>query len=243
MKEQLGYITDGVEFIKTELLLEINNMRDNYINFGIGVYSDELFEQIYGRKPIKPYSERANLANCIKGVDFVFEMKDAEGEILKEPPLYVDDGSKKEFHVVYAPGSYDLLHEGHLDHLLQCRRKADILVVGVKSDANVFETKGKKTHQPEYERVRVIKNLNFVDYVFLVTTRDKHWANEMVKALVGEPIDVVMLGSDCKGQETIQNPDGLLFIFTDRDPVIAQTRSSTYYREKVEKQAQDETNE
>ena len=234
-REQVGYILDGVEFIKAELLLRIQEQSHKYCSFGIGVYSDELFERVNGRKPLKTYKERANLANCIKGVDFVWEVHELNEEVeRKEPPFYVDDGRPKEYHVVYTPGTFDLLHEGHLEHLLQCRRRGDILVVGVKSDQNVWETKGKRTRQSESERLEIIRRVNFVDHVFLVTTRNKRWANERVKALVGEPIDVVMLGSDCVGQENEDNPDGLLFIFTDRDPHVAQTRCSTFLRQQLE---------
>ena len=234
-KPQVGYILDGVEFIKSELLLKIQEHEGKYCNFGIGVYSDHVFERVYGRKPLKTYKERSHLASCIKGVDFVWEVNELdESEILTEPPLYEDDGQPKPYHVVYAPGSYDLFHEGHLEHLLQCRKLGDILVVGVKSDSNVWDTKGKRTKQNEKERMEVIRRVNFVDHVFLVTTRNKRWANNRVKELVGEPISVVMLGSDCIGQELDDNPDGLLFIFTDRDPSVAKTRCSTYLRQQLE---------
>lgn len=235
MKKQLGYLLRGVEFIKTELLLEIEQMQEEYNTIAIGVYSDELFEEVYGRPPIKTYEERAHLANCIKGVDFVFKVKEANGEVHKEPPLYEDDGSPKVYHVAFAPGTYDLLHEGHLDHLIQCRKLSDILVVGVKSDDHVYETKKKIPRQDEETRMRVIENLKFVDHVILVPTRDKRWANNVVKKITGYPIDVVILGSDCKGQEEMQNPDGLCFIFTFRDPSVQEKRSSTYYRKEYEK--------
>ena len=108
-KPQVGYILDGVEFIKSELLLKIEENEGKYLNFGIGVYSDKVFEQVHGRKPLKSYNERSHLASCIKGVDFVWEVHELdESDVKAEPPLYVDDGQPKPFHVVYAPGSYDL---------------------------------------------------------------------------------------------------------------------------------------
>lgn len=244
-KPQVGYILDGVEFIKSELLLKIEEHEGKYCSFGIGVYSDQVFEQVYGRKPLKTYKERAHLASCIKGVDFVWEVNELEQpEVETEPPLYVDDGQPKPYHVVYAPGSYDLFHEGHLEHLLQCRRLGDILVVGVKSDENVYQTKGKRTRQSESERMEIIRRVNFVDHVLLVTTRNKRWANQEVEKLIGEPINVVALGSDCRGQETEDNPDGLMFIFTDRDPHVAEKRCSTYLRQQLDvlEKAQEATN-
>lgn len=147
----------------------------------------------------------------------------------------MDDGTPKLFHVAFAPGTYDLLHEGHLEHLLIARKLSDILVVGVKSDTHVWETKSKKPFQNETTRMTVIKNLNIVDYVILVPTRDKRWANKTIYEFVGSPIDVVILGSDCKGQEHIYNPDNLKFVFTDRNPSIQKVRSSSFYREELKK--------
>jgi len=115
-----------------------------------------------------------------------------------------------------------------MEHLGICRDLCDILVVGVKTDKNVKETKGKETYQNQNVRKRVIENLSLVDYVILVDTRNKIVANKKVKELTGEQIDVVFLGSDCRGQEN--DPDGLKFIFTDRPAEVMKTRSSSYYR-------------
>ena len=139
------------------------------------------------------------------------------------------------YHVGYAPGTYDILHEGHLEHLSFCRRMCDILVVGVKTDKNVFETKGKKTYQEQELRKTVIQNLEMVDYVIFVDTRDKRVANQEIQRLVGSPIDVVFLGSDCMGQENDQNPDNIRFIYTDRPEEVMKTRSSSFYRAELEK--------
>lgn len=81
-----------------------------------------------------------------------------------------------------------------MEHLGICRDLCDILVVGVKTDKNVKETKGKETYQNQNVRKRVIENLSLVDYVILVDTRNKIVANKKVKELTGEQIDVVFLG-------------------------------------------------
>lgn len=235
----LGCICDGVEFIEAKLLNKVKAMSKLYTSFGIGVYSDEIFEKLYGRRPLKTYRERVKLASCIKGVDFVFKANrvndEPNGDFEEGTLIDVEFDHKQPYQVVYAPGTYDLLHEGHFEHLLQCRSMGKILVVGVKSDQNVFETKGKKTRQNERERLFIMRNVRFIDYVILVTSRNKQRANEMIRSLTGAPIDLVMLGSDCKGQEEIENPDGLPFLFTERDPQIAKRRSSSFYREQIEK--------
>ena len=230
MKEIVGYMFDAMEFPTVEFLNKLEELRSKYISFGIGVYTDEMFEKLYGRKPLKPYAEREQMAKAFKGVDFTFKVKSINCENENGNNSNEKNQSKKKYHVGYAPGTYDLLHEGHMEHLGICRDLCDILVVGVKTDKNVKETKGKETYQNQNVRKRVIENLSLVDYVILVDTRNKIVANKKVKELTGEQIDVVFLGSDCIGQENDQNPDGLKFIFTDRPAEVMKTRSSSYYR-------------
>lgn len=233
--KDLGTFNAGVEFITLKLIEKIERYKKEYLQIAIGVYTDECFEKIFDRKPIKPYEERVRLANSIKGVDWVF--KAAVGNQQQElrnrvSPLYVKDDTPKQYHIGYAPGTYDLFHEGHLQHLLECRVLCDIMIVGVNSDALVYLNKGKKTKMSQEERMRVIKNLKFVDAVHLVETNDKRIANEWAKAVIGEPIDVILLGSDLEGQD-YQNPEGILVIFTERDQIIMKRRSSTFWREMV----------
>ena len=124
--------------------------------------------------------------------------------------------------VIIYTGTYDILNPDV--HIFEKLAKEKNLKLNVK------ETKGKETYQNQNVRKRVIENLSLVDYVILVDTRNKIVANKKVKELTGEQIDVVFLGSDCRGQENDQNPDGLKFIFTDRPAEVMKTRSSSYYR-------------
>lgn len=235
--EMVGYMFDGMEIPTVQFIEMLEELRSKYISFGIGVYTDQMFKNLYGRAPIKPYEERVRLAAAFKGVDFTFPVskfdnRGWEKEVLNITEETQEEGAKP-YHVGYAPGTYDLLHEGHIEHLTFCRRMCDILVVGVKTDKNVFETKGKYTYQPEELRKRIIENLAIVDHVIYVETRNKRIANQIVKDMIGELIDVVFLGSDCIGQENDQNPDNLQFVYTDRPEEVMKTRSSSYYREKL----------
>ncbi|MCI8655230.1 MAG: adenylyltransferase/cytidyltransferase family protein [Clostridia bacterium] len=241
--KDLGTFNAGVEFITLKLIEKIERFKGEYLQIAIGVYTDECFEKIFDRKPIKPYEERVRLANSIKGVDWVFKasVADQKQEIRNRvSPLYVRDDAPKQYHVGYAPGTYDLFHEGHLQHLLECRVLCDIMVVGVNSDNLVYLNKGKKAKMSQEDRMRVVKNLKFVDYVHLVEENDKRRANEWAKAIIGEPIDVIILGSDLEGQD-YQNPEGLMVIFTERDPMIMQKRCSTFWREMVTQFLGDDT--
>lgn len=56
MKEIVGYMFDAMEFPTVEFLNKLEELRSKYISFGIGVYTDEMFEKLYGRKSLKPYA-------------------------------------------------------------------------------------------------------------------------------------------------------------------------------------------
>lgn len=234
MKKDVGYLCEPCEFVTLELIEAVDKAREEYQVFGIGVASDSFFEAINNRPPIKPYIERCRLANAIKGVDFVFELtaENLLGIKEKEVPLYVDKIGEKKYHVAYAPGTYDLFHEGHMQHLLEVRSLCDILVVGVNSDDLVYSNKKKKTEMNEESRMTIVRNFKFVDYVYLVEENSKRTANEWTLDTIGEPIDVIFLGSDLKGKDH-DNPDNIPILFTERNPMIMAKRSSTYYREQL----------
>jgi len=76
--------------------------------------------------------------------------------------------------VVFASGSFDLLHPGHVWLLEQARGLGDVLVVGVESDARVRAQSGKarapnsnlaRPINPAEERMEILAALAAVDYV------------------------------------------------------------------------------
>jgi rfaE bifunctional protein nucleotidyltransferase chain/domain len=76
--------------------------------------------------------------------------------------------------VVFASGSFDLLHPGHLRLLERARGLGDVLVVGVESDAAVRAKSGKpaapsnnlaRPITPAEERMEILAALATVDYV------------------------------------------------------------------------------
>lgn len=241
--KNLGTFCAGVEFITLTLIEKIERLKKEYHQIAIGVYTDECFEKIFDRKPIKPYEERVRLANSLKGVDWVYKASTEEQEqcIKRIDPLYMPNADPKKFHIGYAPGTYDLFHEGHLQHLLECRLLCDIMVVGVNADKLVYQNKGKTVKMSQEERLRVLKNLKFVDFVYLVESNDKRVANQWVQDTVGEPINAILLGSDLEGQDDYQNPDGIMIVFTERDPEIMLQRSSTFWRDMVTNFLGDDT--
>ena len=70
--------------------------------------------------------------------------------------------------IVFTNGCFDLLHFGHAKYLEEAKRKGDILVVGVNSDASIRRIKGK--NRPivgEKNRLHLVAALESVDFVLL----------------------------------------------------------------------------
>jgi len=64
--------------------------------------------------------------------------------------------------IIYAAGSWDLLHFGHLQILKKAKSLGDYLIVAVSSD-ELMKEKGKICIIPFEERVALIKELKCVD--------------------------------------------------------------------------------
>jgi rfaE bifunctional protein nucleotidyltransferase chain/domain len=92
-------------------------------------------------------------------------------------------------------GWFDLLHRGHIRYLRAAAELADVLVVGVNSDASVRGLKGPgRPLVAEDERAELLAALACVDYV---TIFDAPTAEDLVRALRPE---VYVKGGDYAGR-------------------------------------------
>ncbi|MEK6855116.1 MAG: adenylyltransferase/cytidyltransferase family protein [Nanoarchaeota archaeon] len=70
--------------------------------------------------------------------------------------------------IVYASGTFDIMHVGHVSFFEQCRKQGDILVVGVAEDSVIREYKGpKRPVQNERQRAKMLVSLKPVNYCFI----------------------------------------------------------------------------
>ena len=75
--------------------------------------------------------------------------------------------------VAYTCGTFDLLHFGHIEFLEWCSQQADVLVIGLHSDAMVNAKKGPSRPMiSESHRLQMINALRMVDYVFIIDSSD-----------------------------------------------------------------------
>ncbi len=70
--------------------------------------------------------------------------------------------------VSFTNGCFDILHEGHIFSLSQAANEADILIVGVNSDASTKRLKGEERPvNNEYSRALLLASLAIVDAVVI----------------------------------------------------------------------------
>ncbi len=70
--------------------------------------------------------------------------------------------------IAFTNGCFDILHEGHIYSLSQAAKEADILIVGVNSDASIKRLKGNdRPINHEQSRALILASLAVVDAVVI----------------------------------------------------------------------------
>ena len=100
--------------------------------------------------------------------------------------------------IAFTNGCFDVLHAGHVQYLQEARTQADVLVVGLNSDASVRTLKGPtRPVQPLAARAVVLSSLQTVDFV---TVFDDSTPLELIRAV--RP-DVLVKGADYRKDEVV----------------------------------------
>ena len=70
--------------------------------------------------------------------------------------------------IVLAGGAYDILHQGHIDYLRDLRKLGDVIVIAIKSDAEIksYKEQGRPI-QNEDVRAAIMDAIRYVDYVLV----------------------------------------------------------------------------
>lgn len=124
-----------------------------------------------------------------------------------EKTQYTDPSSK----TVFTNGCFDLLHRGHVDYLMRCKRLGDTLIVGMNTDASVGRLKGgTRPVTSEQDRAYVLASLECVDYVVLFEEDDPQ---QLIQTL--QP-DVLVKGGDWPpemivGREVVRARGGAVY--------------------------------
>lgn len=78
---------------------------------------------------------------------------------------------KKKFknkNIGFTNGCFDIIHPGHINFLINCKKKCDLLIFGINSDHSIRKLKGnKKPLIKEIFRAKHLSNLIMVDLVII----------------------------------------------------------------------------
>ena len=103
--------------------------------------------------------------------------------------------------VAVTNGTFDLMHVGHLRSLEAARATADVLIVGVNSDASVRSYKApNRPVVPEAERAEVVAALACVDFVVIF---EEPTASRLLEAI--RP-DIYVKGADYASRPLPERP-------------------------------------
>lgn len=100
--------------------------------------------------------------------------------------------------IAFTNGCFDVLHAGHVQYLYEARAQADLLVVGLNSDASVRSLKGPTRPVNVCEaRARVLAALEVIDYL---TVFEQATPLELIRSL--RP-DVLVKGADYRREDVV----------------------------------------
>jgi len=134
--------------------------------------------------------------------------------------------------VVFASGSFDVLHVGHINFLERARALGNKLLVGVETDSWIRDVKGHEPFMPLYDRLRIVNALEAVDWVISV------YGPERPEDLLRRNVTIRAIGEDHdkvweRAQEIEDSFEaaGIRYVHLPRTPGI----SSAVFRNKIDK--------
>lgn len=242
----IAYSIGAYDVLREEDLQKIDKQiqlskKNRIENFALGVYDEELCQAMGLNKPLKSTEDRLKIMSYIRGVDFVFPISSLEPKLIEKrvkqafqefekAKQHKKEKKSKKYELGYAPGTYDLFHAGHLEHLLIASSNCNKLIVGIKADELVQAHKKRSPIISDNERMGILRYFKFIYDAYIYYTRDLQIANDYIEAKYKKPIDAVFLGSDLK--QDFKDINSINIIYTSRDENLMKTRSSSAYAKK-----------
>lgn len=97
---------------------------------------------------------------------------------------------KKFMRKVMVFGTFDIIHKGHINMLIQAKKLGDFLVVVLACDKTIEAVKNRKSYNNEEARKQNMENIEIVDKVRFGYLEDKY------KVIKEEKPDIIALGYD-----------------------------------------------
>jgi len=102
-----------------------------------------------------------------------------------------EENRARDLKIVLANGGFDLIHAGHVRYLREAKKKGDVLIVALNSDASLRGLKGPgRPILPQRERAEILSAFEDVDYIVIFNQPDVGWILRTLRP------DVHVKGSD-----------------------------------------------
>ena len=96
---------------------------------------------------------------------------------------------------VITYGTFDVLHQGHINLLKRARELGDYLIVGVTTDNFDLERGKLNTHDGVMKRVQAVRDTGYADEVII-----EEYKGQKIDDILKYGVDVFAIGSDWEGQ-------------------------------------------
>lgn len=159
------------------------------------------------------------------------EHHEALGKVRTVQQLLPELARRRALHekIAFTNGCFDLIHAGHVENFKICKQHADVVVVGLNSDASVrsLSKGGDRPIVGQDDRARVLAALSDVDYVVVF---DEPTPQSLIEAV--RP-DVLLKGQDWSGktiagQEFVEQQGGRVVLVP-----LVEGRSTTGLIERI----------
>ncbi len=125
---------------------------------------------------------------------------------------------------VITYGTYDLLHQGHINLLHRAKELGDFLIVGVTND-NFDRERGKlNVRNNVLERVESVKATGLADKVII-----EDYIGQKIDDIQKYGVDIFAIGSDWEGKFDFLK-DICEVVYLERTPEISTTRIKNHLK-------------
>lgn len=128
---------------------------------------------------------------------------------------------------VLTYGTFDLLHEGHINILRRAKELGDYLIIGLSKD-EFNDIKGKKAYYSYEARKMLLESIRYVDLVI----PENNW-EQKVSDVKDYDVDVFVMGDDWVGKFDFLK-DQCEVVYLPRTEGISTTKIKDDLKEKID---------
>ena len=120
---------------------------------------------------------------------------------------------------VITYGTYDVLHQGHINLLKRAKELGDYLIVGVTSDRFDRERGKLNVKNNVLERVEAVRKTGYADEIII-----EDYVGQKIDDIQKYNIDIFTVGSDWKGKFDFLEEEGCEVVYLPRTPEISSSQ-------------------